>query len=341
MVSDRWAIGKWGSRKPYMLLGLALFSLCYSALTQVSPREDLLLFGAITWLASFGLAWFDTCADGWAIDVASEQEASSIQAAMISGKSLGLITTSLDFGFLAEHFGVISIFWCLAGLSGTLIIMVGAVRPVVAPIVSSPAVRKVGRVGMGYWILILFAIVYSVASFGLDGILSLFLFETKGLGLKAIGQYGVARGSGALLGAVGFALLNRKLGVKLSTYLAVLGLLIGCLLPLGVQNSIVLGLGWGFLWGVQETSFVTLAMHFARGPWSATLFALSMIFSNVGTAIGEALAAPLIPAFGYSGVFFGLSGVSATSLIVAHFLLRQYYSSSSKARSSASSALRS
>ena len=36
---------------------------------------------------------------------------------------------------------------------------------------------------------------------------------------------------------------------------------------------------------------------------AATLFALGMICSNLGTSIGEALGAPLVPQIGYSGVF--------------------------------------
>ncbi|NJL25645.1 MAG: AmpG family muropeptide MFS transporter [Calothrix sp. SM1_5_4] len=74
MLSDRLPLGRCGSRKPYMALGLGIFGLCYFSLGGIDPGHHFALFAAVTWLASLGLALFDTCADGWAVDIAEERE---------------------------------------------------------------------------------------------------------------------------------------------------------------------------------------------------------------------------------------------------------------------------
>ena len=98
--------------------------------------------------------------------------------------------------------------------------------------------------------------------------------------------------------------------------IALLALGAGCLLPLLNLPSAVLGVVWGFAWGFQETAFVTVAMRFARGPWAATVFAVFMIFSNLGTSLGEALGAPSVSSLGYNGVFVGFALIAWASLVL-------------------------
>jgi predicted MFS family arabinose efflux permease len=82
------------------------------------------------------------------------------------------------------------------------------------------------------------------------------------------------------------------------------------------------GLVWGICWGMQETVYMSLAMHFSRGPWAATFFALAMIFSNVGTAIGEALAAPMAGELGYQTLFLFFAAISAALAVFSRFTLK-------------------
>jgi len=162
-----------------------------------------------------------------------------------------------------------------------------------------------------YLAFAVFGILYSVASFGTDGMISLFFSEVHLAGHYDVGAYGVGRGLGALMGAVSYVLVMKRLGIKNSQYVSLVLLSAGCLLPLLNLPHVTLGLLWGLSWGFQETAFVTLAMRFSFGRWAATFFAISMIFSNVGTAIGEAIAVPLAPAIGYSGVFMGFAILTA------------------------------
>lgn len=313
-VSDRFPIGKWGARKPYMIFGLGLFALCFFSLTAIDPGKNFFLFAIVMWTASLGLAWFDTCADGWAVDTSEDHEQSAIQAAMIVGKSLGLVTMSALFGLLAlKHgFGVI---FMIVGTLATLVL------GVVFFVQHKPRDQRRGELIHGwrgllqpYYIFFAFyAVVYATASFGTDGLVTLHLSETGHASSLDIGIFGMYRGLGALLGAVAFALLRPWFGARLGQFTAAFLLAAGCLLPLWGWPTMGAASLWGFAWGFQETAFVTLAMRFAQGRWAATLFAGSMIFANLGNSLGEALGAPLVPQIGFSGVFVMFAALALAS----------------------------
>lgn len=303
-LSDRFPIGRWGGRKPYMLLGLGIFASCYFTLAHISPETEFLTFAILTWLASLGLAWFDTCADGWAVDVASENEQSRIQAAMIAGKSAGLILMSGAFGVLALQFGFSVIFKVMASLAFIIALIVALVPHRGRSQSEHVFVQDWRGLFQTFYVFFaIYAVVYSIASFGTDGLMTLHLSEVHHASAFRIGIFGMWRGLGALLGAIGFGIFSSKFGLKRAQQLALIVLGGACLLPLSGWADKDVAVLWGIAWGFQETAFVTLAMRFAQGRWAATLFAGSMIFSNLGTSIGEALGSPLVPQMGFNGVF--------------------------------------
>ncbi|MGE0527399.1 MAG: MFS transporter, partial [Bdellovibrionales bacterium] len=271
MLSDRLPWGRWGARKPYMVLGLAGFALCYATLSRVSPATDFPLFAGLTWLASLGLALFDTCADGWAIDVAGTSEQSVIQAAMISGKSLGLILMSWGFGFLAQMGGFQTIFMALAILSMVVlgVVMItphtGRVEPCAAPLSEWRDLLR-----SSYLYFAGFGIVYSIASFGTDGLLTLYLADARLANVYELGVFGVARGLGAFLGAILFVRVMGRGELNRSLFISVAVLGVGCLSPLLNPPLLSLGVFWGACWGFQETAYVTAAMRFSQGSWAAS-----------------------------------------------------------------------
>jgi predicted MFS family arabinose efflux permease len=274
----------------------------------------------LTWFASLGLAWFDTCADGWAIDVASEKEESAFQAAMVGGKALGLILMSGAFGFLGMRYGFGAIFRLLVYLTAIVAVAVFFARYTPRTQNQAEVTGLKGLRNKSFLIFALFGVVYSIASFGMDGLVTLFLSETRLISPIELGIFGMNRGAGALLGAATYVVVLRKSSSRFAQTLALTVLGVGCLIPLLPLPTGFMGTLWGFAWGFQETAFVTLAMKHSKGPWAASVFALCMIFSNVGTAIGEALGSPLVPLLGFSGVFLGFAIVAWASLALVHKL---------------------
>ncbi len=315
-VSDKWPIGKWGHRKPYMFIGLTVFALSFLGLAQVNPAVNFSLFWAVCWFGVLGLALFDACADGWAVDDTDATEQGTIQSSMLAGKSLGLIGMSLAFGWLASGDNYSLVFLVLSGLAIGINILVLFAKSPDLPLSTRPHLLVGERfLPRGYVLFVLFGVSYSIASYGTDGLLTLHLATDSQADSLAIGYFGTMKGLGAFVGAMLFAGLVRWCGLMRTQTLALIALGFAACLPLlsGLQEGWRAGL-WGLTWGLQDTAYLTLAMVFASGRWSATIFALSMIFCNLGTAIGEAVGGRLVHHFGFEATFVTFAVVAWLSL---------------------------
>jgi PAT family beta-lactamase induction signal transducer AmpG len=322
-LSDRIPIGNWGSRKPYMLMGLILFAASYFSLGLIEPANQFTLFWIVSFFSALGMALFDTCADGWAVDVTAKTHHGAIQSSMLAGKSLGIIVMSRVFGWLVPHSGMKWVFWSLGLMSFLLMAAVILVQAPKRPsekraVVSTQALgEQYHLLGRHFILFALYGVFYSLASFGTDGLLTLHLSQS-GADSATIGVFGMWKGMGALLGALVFALVSPKLGVKWSQVSGLLVLALGCLIPIvWIQPAWFAGTSWGLAWGFQETAFVTIAMGFAIGRWSATVFALCMIFSNLGTALGEVVGGKLVGSLGFNTTFMIFSAVAASSIVLS------------------------
>lgn len=61
-----------------------------------------------------GMALYDTCTDGLALDTIPKEEEGTIQAIMVGGRALGLVLTAPLVGLLAEYAGWNWVFWAQA-----------------------------------------------------------------------------------------------------------------------------------------------------------------------------------------------------------------------------------
>lgn len=318
ILSDRFSFFGLGHRKPYMLLGLALGTSCFFSLAFVNPHDHFTLFGILMVSATFGMALFDTATDGFAIDLNSyqisqnpkhEDESGPIQSAMMTGKSLGYILLSFAFGWTATQFGFSTIFLSLAAIITSIFIWVAFF----ARDIEKPEGEKVHfktffrELGLPGFIFAIYAIAYSVFSFGVDGIVTFFLHENLKLDASQIGSYGSARGCGAIFGALWAGWISQKYGKKTASVSALIFLSLAMITLTNIdtrpENFLGLGVVWGSAWAFQETVFVILAMRLSERSLAATAFAVLMVFSNLGTAIGEGLATTLSGSIGFKMVF--------------------------------------
>jgi MFS family permease len=161
-----------------------------------------------------------------------------------------------------------------------------------------------------------YAVFYSIVSFGVDGLVTFFMSNRFNAPESLIGQYGALRGGGAVIGAASGGLLVDRIGRRESAYGAVVLISIGAALigaAPGVGLILILGVLWGIAWGFQETIFVALAMDISDIRIAASMFALMMALSNVGTAIGEGVATGLTDNIGFSAVFWLLAGLNVVT----------------------------
>jgi predicted MFS family arabinose efflux permease len=169
---------------------------------------------------------------------------------------------------------------------------------------------------------VLFGLICAIANAGNDGLITLHYAEVFKADSMDVGLFGVNRGIGALFGAAGFAFVRARVTAFKAYAGAAVLLGVGCLFSSLPIPPLVAALMWGFCWGFQETSFVTMAMTFAQGKWAATMFATSMIFANLGVSIGEGIGAPLVPRIGYDGVFMVYAAFAWFSLIFLSLTFR-------------------
>jgi AAHS family 4-hydroxybenzoate transporter-like MFS transporter len=167
-----------------------------------------------------------------------------------------------------------------------------------------------------------YAVTYSIFSFGVDGVITFFLHHDLKLNSAEIGSYGSARGCGAVFGAICAGWMTQKFGKKTTSLVALIFLSTAMLALTGLNSDptsyLSLGAIWGSAWAFQETVFVILAMRLAERSLAATAFAVLMVFSNLGTALGEGIATSLSGALGFTAVFLGFS---AANLAVIPILL--------------------
>ncbi|MBN1994772.1 MAG: MFS transporter [Anaerolineae bacterium] len=319
MASDRVNLFGRGHRRPYIILGLLLATVAFGGAGLMLPDVNLTLFAVFIVAGSFSVTLFDSTTDGLAIDITPRREQGTVQGVMVGGRAIGFILLSLVFGVLVQAQGYRVIF---------LIIAAGMMLPLLWVFqVHEPRQRAVAQTFQWsafktllkpYFLLFgAYAIVYSIASFGVDGLVTFFMSSRFNAPETVIGQYGAWRGLGAVMGAVGGGLLIDRLGRRTSAYSAAVIISLGAVL-IGASTNLnfllVMGLVWGLAWGFQETVFVALAMGLTDTRIAASMFAIMMALSNFGTALGEGLATGLTDNVGFAAVFWLLAGVSLVTL---------------------------
>jgi PAT family beta-lactamase induction signal transducer AmpG len=270
---------------------------------------------------------FDSTTDGLAIDITPREEHGAVQGTMVGGRAAAFVLLSLVFGFLAQRYGYPIVFLIIAG--GMLVPLVWVIR------VREPdqreqqqafewgAFRALTR--PRFLVFALYAVVYSVGSFGVDGLVTYFMSDTFQAPENVIGQYGALRGVGAVAGALVGGLLIDRIGRRRSAYGAVVLLSAGAALiglAPGLNVLLGLGLGWGIVWAFQETVFFALAMDLADTRIAASMFAIMMAISNLGTAVGEGVATGLTDNLGFVPVFWLLAAINLVTLPVLWGLFR-------------------
>lgn len=325
-----------------MILGLVLAALCYLAASGIEPKGQYWIFAAFIFFAACGMALFDTSVDGLAIDISRRSEQGHIQSAMQAGRSSGYILLSLLFGFLASRFGYSILFIIMTGLVLVPLLVISNSK-VFVPVseIEVESARRQGqqpkflsRPSKSLLLFGLYAFLYSVTSFGIDGLMTLFAQKELGFQIPQLGTMGSLQGVGSILGALISGFCVFRLGAERTAYIALVGISIGGLLLSQSSGSsdfpqMIYGLTilWGVFWSFQETIFVTLAMYNCGKTHAATLFASLMMVSNLGNAFGEGLATSLVSDFGFRQVFQFL----ALGMLLILPLLKFYFRTSNSA----------
>ena len=128
MLSDRVSLLGRGHRKPYIVLGLLIQATGLVIAPFIHPGLYYWEFALLAFILMAGMALYDTCTDGLALDTTPAAEQGTIQGVMVGGRALGVVVISAAIGALAQHTGWAVAFWTLAVITLAPLPLVWAVR---------------------------------------------------------------------------------------------------------------------------------------------------------------------------------------------------------------------
>ncbi|MEA3325692.1 MAG: MFS transporter [Chloroflexota bacterium] len=317
ILSDRVNLFGMGHRKPYIFIGLTVQFLCLVAAPFIDPGLHFWGYVAMAFIMQLGLALYDTCTDGLALDTTPVEEHSTIQGFMVGGRAVGAIVAASVVGFLAENVSWLSVFWVLAALT---------ILPVPLMFFVREEKRKVekrfdwsafkafnGKTFMAGGLgLLMFMIIL-----GANQLVNPYLEKQFGISLSTAGLITSIWSAGIVGGSFIGGWLMRKCQAKRALLISVVLLSVSLLTlafliapQFGLPLAIALVLFFGIAYGAYQTEYFAVAMRFVDPRIAASMYAILMAFTNVGQGIGMYLSGILADMAGFSPTFLILFGVN-------------------------------
>lgn len=330
IISDRINLFGMGHRKPYIFIGLAVQFACLITAPFIDPGDFFWAYVAIAFTMQLGMALYDTCTDGLALDTTPVEEQGIIQGFMVGGRAVGSIAAASVVGFLAENVSWLSVFWVLAALTlipVPLMLFVHEKRREVEKRFDWSAFKAFDRGtflagGMG---LVMFMIIL-----GANQLVNPYLEAQFGISLSAAGMITSLWSLGVVGGSFVGGWLMRKFKPQRALIIGVM-LLSLTLLPLaflikpeyGLTLAIAVVIFFGVAYGAYQTEYFAVAMRFVDPRIAASMYAILMAFTNVGQGIGMYLSGALVDLTGFSTTFIILLGINLLLLLLIPVVFRQ------------------
>jgi len=309
MLSDRVNLFGMGHRKPYIIIGLLIQALCLVFVPFIDPADDYWVFVAIAFVLQLGMALYDTCTDGLALDTTPVDEQGTIQGFMVGGRAAGVVITASILGWLAQEVSWTAVFWLL-----------GALTLIPLPFVISLREEERDPGEKFEWsafsafkdkqIIALAAagFLFFMVIAGTNQNVNPFLENSFGISLRTAGFYTTIWGMGVVLGGILGGRLIDRIGREMSTRIALFFSFVSILILAVIPN---LGFAWpivfifGLSYGTYQTVYFALAMHYTEKRIAASMFSIFMAVTNIGQGVGFALAGGMadVPAIGFRWAF--------------------------------------
>ncbi len=326
MLSDRVSLFKMGYRKPYILIGLAIQFVCLLVAPLINLQTGYWSFVALAFVLQMGMALYDTCTDGLALDTTPEKEQGIIQGFMVGGRAVGVIVTASVVGLLAERVSWAAVFWLLAGLTLLPLPLVLKLRePDRAQQRFAWGAFRAFRRGE-VWLVAGVGFIAFLVIVGANQLVNPNIENALKTGLSMAGFFTTIWGVGVVLGGLSGGRLTDRAGFQRAITLC-LGLTTLALLLVafgirpGAPLALVFGLVafFGLAYGAYQATFFALAMRFTEPGIAASMFAILMAFTNVGQGVGLGAGGALVDGIGYAGTLalFAAFNLAALPLMAA------------------------
>lgn len=321
MLSDRINLFGMGHRKPYILIGLAVQAACLFAAPFIDPAKFYWGFVALAFILQMGMALYDTCTDGLALDTIPEAEQGTIQGFMVGGRALGVVLTASAVGLLAQQAGWLAVFWLLGVVTLLPAPLVLGVREMARPVerafdwAAFGAFRQksvLALAGLGFLFFLIIA--------GANQNVNPFLEETFGIDLSVAGFVTTVWGIGVVLGGLLGGWMFSRVGHRQTVIVALavsFASMLGLAVTPGAAFAWPLAALFGLSYGACQSVYYALAMNCTDARIAASMFSILMAVTNVAQGVGMALSGGLADGIGFRWTFviLGLINVLAVPLL--------------------------
>lgn len=329
MLSDRVNLFGLGHRKPYIVIGLVVQFACLAVVPFIDPAEQYWTFVAVAFILQMGMALYDTCTDGLALDTTPDEEHGAIQGFMVGGRALGVVITASLVGILAEEVSWAAVFWSLAAFTLVPLPFVFGIREAERPkarqfdwgaFKAFKQIPVLALSGVGFVFFLIIA--------GVNQIVNPFLEESFQISLSQAGFFTTIWGIGVVLGGVVGGWLIQKIGRKNGSRLAIGLSFISIFALVYTHNPAwawpAVG-AFGLAYGTYQTVYFALSMGFTDSRIAASMFSILMAVSNVAQGVGMALSGILVDTIDYQLTFviFAVLNVVALPLLPVVFGRKQ------------------
>ena len=325
LLSDKVNLLGLGHRKPYIIVGLLVQAGGLFVVPFIHPGDQFGLLAFVAFVLMTGMALYDTCTDGLALDTTPPESEGAVQGIMVSGRALGVVVISAVLGLLAHLTTWTVAFWTLGVITLLPLLLVVQVREPERPPDRAfhwQAFRAFGR--RPVIALALLGALYSLVINGANEIVNPFLESQFGISLLTAGLYTAVWGLGVVLGGLTGGRLTDRIGHQKAA-LGALGASLVAILALAFVIGPVMAwplvFVFGLAFGYYETVYFATSMDFTEPRIAASMFAILMAVANIGTGVGLAIGGSLVDAIGYRWTFvcIALLNLLALPLILPIF----------------------
>jgi PAT family beta-lactamase induction signal transducer AmpG len=327
MLSDGVNLFGWGHRKPYILIGLLTQAAVILVAPYIPVADGLGTYAALLFVGAVGMALYDTCTDGLALDTTPASERGLVQGIMTGARAGGILIMLVVGGWLAENLGWPAFFLSLVVLTLLPLPLVLMVREEPGAMRRRPfqwsAFRAFGQSGV-----MLVALIGLLYSFSLDGVLTFLSDHLRAAMDVSVGSIGLLVALsmvGRILGAASNSWLTDRVGHRQSLLIGILLAFLACVgLAMSGQVALiaVFGLIFGLAYGYYTSVYAAVAMDFCNEHILASMFATFMLFVNVGTAVGQPVAGMLAENMGFGPMALIMGAINLVTILFVFRIFR-------------------
>ena len=307
ILSDKVNLFGKGHRKPYIIIGLTIQAISLLIVSTINPGMHFWLYAITAFILMTGMALYDTCTDGLALDTTRPNEEGTIQGFMVGGRALGIVIISALIGLIVEHSEWNIAFYVLAFLSMIPLPFIVFIKEPDRPKehqfnwkafnkFSNRSIIALGILGALYSLIINAA----------NQIVNPFLQQQFQISISTAGFITTVWGIGVVVGGLTGGNLTDRIGHKNAIIWAV-GISMISIATLSLINIQQLIWGMVFIFGIAfgyyETVYFAISMNYSDPRIAASMFSILMAIANIGTGIGFSLSGQLVDLLSYRPTF--------------------------------------